>query len=163
MVSVVVWVGAVFLVRECQASSFCLAGDLSQYLLNHLCRKFQQCMCALEHGTLQQFQHYVIAVYSVWYVGKLNTAMRAYRRLRQKSQHQVEVSGYLHATITLPSGKDSLVPVGLEAGWAPVLVWLVWKRKNSDPPPISWDMQRMFTVLTELMQLLHSDEVPKLL
>jgi hypothetical protein len=33
----------------------------------------------------------------------------------------MEVNGQLHAPAALPAGKESLVPTGKEAGWAPVL------------------------------------------
>jgi hypothetical protein len=47
----------------------------------------------------------------------------------------MEVSGQLHAPATLPSGKDTLVPIEEEAGWAPGLVWmlLLWGREISYP------------------------------
>jgi len=35
----------------------------------------------------------------------------------------MEVSGQLHAPAALPTGKESLVPTGYEAGWAPEPVW----------------------------------------
>jgi hypothetical protein len=31
----------------------------------------------------------------------------------------MEVSGQLHAPAALPPGKETLVPIGQEAGWAP--------------------------------------------
>jgi hypothetical protein len=39
----------------------------------------------------------------------------------------MEVSGKLHATAALPLGKEPLVTIGEEAGWAPELVWMGWK------------------------------------
>jgi hypothetical protein len=30
----------------------------------------------------------------------------------------------------LPSEKEPLVPIGLEAGWAPGLFWVLWKREK---------------------------------
>jgi len=38
----------------------------------------------------------------------------------------MEVSGQLHASPALFPGKEPLVPVGYEAGWAPELVWTRW-------------------------------------
>jgi hypothetical protein len=32
-------------------------------------------------------------------------------------------SGQLHAAVALPPGKEPLVPIGYEAGWAPEPVW----------------------------------------
>jgi hypothetical protein len=45
----------------------------------------------------------------------------------------VEMNGYLHAPTALPPRKESLVPIGQEAGWAPVLVWTQWQRNNFSP------------------------------
>jgi len=36
----------------------------------------------------------------------------------------VEVSGWLHALAALPPGKESLVSIRQEAGWAPELTWM---------------------------------------
>jgi hypothetical protein len=41
--------------------------------------------------------------------------------------------GQLHAPATLPPGKEPLVPIGQEAGWAPEPVWTTWRRENSWP------------------------------
>jgi len=35
----------------------------------------------------------------------------------------MEVSGQLHAPAALPPGKEPLVPIGYEAGWAPEPFW----------------------------------------
>jgi hypothetical protein len=35
----------------------------------------------------------------------------------------------------LPPGKQSPVPIGQEAGWAPEQVWTTWRSENSCPPP----------------------------
>jgi len=35
----------------------------------------------------------------------------------------MEVSGQLHAPTALPPGKEPLVPIGCETGWAPEPVW----------------------------------------
>jgi hypothetical protein len=45
----------------------------------------------------------------------------------------MEVSGQLHAPATLPPGKESLVPIGWEAGWATEPVRTLVKRKISSP------------------------------
>jgi hypothetical protein len=42
------------------------------------------------------------------------------------------VSGHLHAPAALHSGKESPVPIGQSAGWAPESVW-VWRGENSWP------------------------------
>jgi len=34
----------------------------------------------------------------------------------------METSSQLHSPVALPSGKESLVPIALEAGWAPELL-----------------------------------------
>jgi hypothetical protein len=44
----------------------------------------------------------------------------------------MEVSGQLHASTALPPGREPLVPIGKEAGWAPELVWAQW-RWDSNP------------------------------
>jgi hypothetical protein len=36
----------------------------------------------------------------------------------------MEVSGQLHAPAALPPGKEPLVPIGQEAGWAPEPFWM---------------------------------------
>jgi hypothetical protein len=47
----------------------------------------------------------------------------------------MEVSGQLHAPAALPPGKEPLVPIGYEAGWAPEPVWMRLRKKNSNPLP----------------------------
>jgi hypothetical protein len=42
----------------------------------------------------------------------------------------MEVSGQLHAPATLPPGKEPLVPIGYEAGWALKLLWTLWWREK---------------------------------
>jgi hypothetical protein len=44
----------------------------------------------------------------------------------------IEVSGQLHASAILPSGKQTPVPNGEEAGWTPEPIWALWK-KNLAP------------------------------
>jgi hypothetical protein len=39
------------------------------------------------------------------------------------------VSGQLNATTALPPGKEPLVLIGQEGGWAPEPVWMMWRRK----------------------------------
>jgi len=43
----------------------------------------------------------------------------------------MEASGELHALVILPPGKEPAVPVVLEDGLAPQLVWTVWRRGRS--------------------------------
>jgi hypothetical protein len=43
------------------------------------------------------------------------------------------MSGQLHAPIALPPGKVPPVPIGLEAGWAPELIWTTWRSENFCP------------------------------
>jgi len=38
----------------------------------------------------------------------------------------VEMSGQLHTPAALPQGKEPLVPIGWEAGWAPGPFWMQW-------------------------------------
>jgi hypothetical protein len=45
----------------------------------------------------------------------------------------MEVSGQLHAPAALHSEKETPVPIGQEAGWAPEPVWTVSKRKIPSP------------------------------
>jgi hypothetical protein len=45
----------------------------------------------------------------------------------------MEVSGQLHAPATLPPGKEPLVHIGQEAGWASELVWMQCWRENAQP------------------------------
>jgi hypothetical protein len=58
--------------------------------------------------------------------------MKAYWRSGGIAPHildlgiKMEVSGQLHAPATLLLGKEPLVPVGYEAGWAPEPVWTRW-------------------------------------
>jgi hypothetical protein len=42
----------------------------------------------------------------------------------------MEVSGQLHALAILPPGKEPLVPIGQEAGWAPDPVWMWYQREK---------------------------------
>jgi hypothetical protein len=39
----------------------------------------------------------------------------------------LDVSGRHHAPAVLISGKEYLVFIGYEAGWAPELVWTLWE------------------------------------
>jgi hypothetical protein len=48
----------------------------------------------------------------------------------------MEVSDQLHALVALPPGKEHLVPIGEEAGWAPELVWATWRKQNLAPAGI---------------------------
>jgi hypothetical protein len=45
----------------------------------------------------------------------------------------MEVSGQLQAPAAQPPGKQPPVPIVYEAGWAPGLVWTLWRRENSCP------------------------------
>jgi hypothetical protein len=42
----------------------------------------------------------------------------------------MKVSGQLHALTALPPGKEPKVAIVLEVGWAPELVWKVWRREH---------------------------------
>jgi hypothetical protein len=46
----------------------------------------------------------------------------------------MEVSGQLHAPATLSPGKEPLVPIGWEAGWAPEPFWM-WRFREKFPAP----------------------------
>jgi hypothetical protein len=70
----------------------------------------------------------------------------------------LEVTGQLHAPATLAPGKESLVPIQQEAGWAPELVWTrCGEEKISQPLPglepliIQPESQRYTTELTRLL------------
>jgi hypothetical protein len=43
----------------------------------------------------------------------------------------MEASGQHHMLAALPLGKVAAVPIEYEPGWAPELVWLLWKREKS--------------------------------
>jgi hypothetical protein len=43
----------------------------------------------------------------------------------------VGVSGQLRTLAAVLLGKEPLVPIGNEAGWAPELVWMTWRREDS--------------------------------
>jgi hypothetical protein len=47
----------------------------------------------------------------------------------------MEVSGQLHAPAALLPGKQPLVPIRKEAGWAPEPSGHGGEEKNSQPPP----------------------------
>jgi hypothetical protein len=40
------------------------------------------------------------------------------------------VNDQLHVPAALPQGKKPPVPIGLVAGWAPELVWMLWRREK---------------------------------
>jgi len=42
----------------------------------------------------------------------------------------MEVSGQLHASVALPSGKEPLILIEKGAGWGPGPVWMRWRRKS---------------------------------
>jgi hypothetical protein len=42
----------------------------------------------------------------------------------------MEVSGQLHVLAALTPGKEALISIGSEAGWAPELVWMQWQREK---------------------------------
>jgi len=46
----------------------------------------------------------------------------------------MDVNGQLHTLTALPPRKESLVPTGQEAGWAPEPVWAWWWRKKFPVP-----------------------------
>jgi hypothetical protein len=70
----------------------------------------------------------------------------------------MEVSGQLHAPAALSPGKEPLVPIVQEAGWAPEPFWMQWwGEKFPTPagtrPPIVQPVAQRYT--TELSRLLH--------
>jgi hypothetical protein len=46
----------------------------------------------------------------------------------------MEVSGQLHAPAALPPGKEPLVPIRYEAGWAPEPFWTRWFKEKFSAP-----------------------------
>jgi hypothetical protein len=52
----------------------------------------------------------------------------------------MKVTGQLHALVTLPLSKESLVPIEWETQWAPETVWTLWKREKSLAPASSQSM-----------------------
>jgi len=46
----------------------------------------------------------------------------------------MEVSGQLHAQAALLLGKEPLVPIGQEVGWAPEPFWTRWWREKFPAP-----------------------------
>jgi hypothetical protein len=52
--------------------------------------------------------------------------------------HLMEVSGQLDVPAALLPGKESLVPIVLEAGWAPELVWTLWRKEKWLYPTGNW-------------------------
>jgi hypothetical protein len=57
-----------------------------------------------------------------------------YTPLILRPRYYMEVSGQLHAPAALPPGKNSLVPIGQEAGWAPEPFWTRWWREKFPAP-----------------------------
>jgi hypothetical protein len=49
-------------------------------------------------------------------------------------RHKMEMSGQLHTLATLYPGKEPLVPIGYEAGWAPEPFWMRWWREKFPAP-----------------------------
>jgi hypothetical protein len=46
----------------------------------------------------------------------------------------MEVTGrQLHAPATLPPENQPSAPIGWEAGWAPELLWMLWRSEKSLP------------------------------
>jgi hypothetical protein len=48
-------------------------------------------------------------------------------------RHQLKVNVQLHASVTLPLGKEHLVSIWYEVGWTPEPVWTTWRSENSWP------------------------------
>jgi hypothetical protein len=42
----------------------------------------------------------------------------------------MEMSGQLHDPVALPPGREYPVSIGVEAGWAPEPVWMLWGREK---------------------------------
>jgi hypothetical protein len=51
----------------------------------------------------------------------------------------MEVSGQPHVLVALLLGKQPPVPIVEDAGWAPELVWIIWRREISGVPTRSPD------------------------
>jgi hypothetical protein len=61
--------------------------------------------------------------------------MKAYGEWRYRArfclyQHEIEVSGQLHAAATLPPGKELPVHTGLKIGLVSEPVWKMWRNKT---------------------------------
>jgi hypothetical protein len=57
----------------------------------------------------------------------------------------MEVGGYLHAPVALPSGKEPLVPIGQEAGRTLEPAWTLWNTEKSFVPEGVQPIARRYT------------------
>jgi hypothetical protein len=46
----------------------------------------------------------------------------------------MEISGHLQASAALPPSKEPPVPIGQQASFSPVLVWMLWNREKALAP-----------------------------
>jgi hypothetical protein len=51
-----------------------------------------------------------------------------------------------------PPVKESLIPIGQEAGWTPELVWTLWRREKTCTVGIQTPAIQPIAILTELSQ-----------
>jgi hypothetical protein len=65
----------------------------------------------------------------------------------------MEVSGQLHAPAALPPGKEPLVPIGWEAGWAPESVRTRYRREKFPVLPVRPDFFFVFHFQMSLFNL----------
>jgi hypothetical protein len=76
---------------------------------------------------------------SLWFFLTSTTPWRCigewrYSSTRSWPLHLMEMSGQLHSPAALFPGKESMVPIGQEAGWTPEPVWTRWWREKFSVP-----------------------------
>lgn len=64
-------------------------------------------------------------------------------------------SGQLHVLAALPPGKESLVPIQQEAGWAPEPVWILWSTEKFLAPARNWNPATQSINYTELYAIIY--------
>jgi len=86
----------------------------SCFKINLVKVKIKLCLCFLNWTSRHE------GVVGEWKYGSTHCSRR----------HQMEVSGQLHFPASLPPGKEPLLPIVQEAGWAPEPVWTrLWGEK----------------------------------